>query len=81
MKNDFITWVWISGLFVSDYFMIWPPFNLNWLSYVFFCLMGVFLLLIGKRAGHLTRNRIIVLIVALIIGCICLYFLNRWANT
>ncbi len=76
MKNDFINWVLFGGVMVSDWFVIWPPCGLSWLRYVFFCLMGVFLLLIGKRSGHLTRKGIIMAIFVCIIGCVILYFLN-----
>lgn len=81
MKNDFITWVYIGGFFVSNYCSIWPPFDLNWLSYIFLCLMIAFLLLIIKRAGRLTRKVIIAAIFCCIIGCLFYYFLGRLTHT
>lgn len=81
MKNDFITWVYVVGMCASNYFMTFPPFGLNRLSPVFLCLMVVFLALIAKRAGRLTRKVIITGIFCCIIGCLFLYFLGRLTHT
>lgn len=75
MKNDFIKWGLMGGMFVAGCFISWPV-HFFWLYYVFFCLMGVFLLLIGKRSGHLTRMGIVTTIFVCLIGCVLLYLLR-----
>ena len=77
MKIDFITWIYIVGACASSYFLTFPPLGLYRLSYIFLCLMIVFLLLIAKRMGHLTRKAIVVGIFCCIFGCLFLYFLGQ----
>lgn len=81
MKNDFVNWVLMGGVFVSSWFMTWPPFGLSWLRYVFFCLMGVFLLLIGKRENRLTWQIIVKVVLVFFIGCVFIYFFSKFMNS
>jgi hypothetical protein len=77
MKNDFINWVLFGGVMVSDWFVVWPPCGLSWLRYVFFCLMGVFLLLIGKRSGRLTPKKTALVALVFFVGCILIYLISK----
>lgn|GEM_PF-1340099 len=73
MKNDGVNWALIGCMIVSEYFSLSPPASLFWFSYVFFCLFGIFLLLLGKRTGYLTHKGLIIGILVCLIVCALLY--------
>lgn len=50
MKNNYVCWGLIGGMFVSNCFISWPS-GFFWLYYVFFCLFAIVLLLISKNRG------------------------------
>lgn len=75
MKNNYVCWGLIGGMFVSNCFISWPS-GFFWLYYVFFCLFAIILLLISKKSGHLTSKSIVTTIFVCLIGCVLIYLLR-----
>ena len=76
MKNNFANWFLFGGLMVCCGSVTWPSGGFFWLYYVFFCLFGIFSLLIGKRSGNLTSKSIVTTIFVCLIGCVLIYLLR-----